>query len=216
MPTHLCPLCESDQNDLFLEEQHRLYFRCQMCLLVFVPSQYFLDLDEEKSRYDLHENDAEDKGYRKFLNRLCTPFNERLSAKSHGLDFGSGPGPTLSIMLEELGHSMQIYDKFYAPNEDVWSQKFDFVTATEVVEHLHQPKQELDRLWSVIKPGGYLGIMTKLVLSQESFKTWHYKNDETHVSFFSKETFEWLAAKWHIELTFLGDDVIIIEKSSVT
>ena len=31
-------------------------------------------------------------------------------------------------------------------------------TATEVVEHLRHPGKELDRLWSLLKPGGNLGI----------------------------------------------------------
>jgi len=55
-----------------------------------------------------------------------------------------------------------------------------------------------------------LGIMTKLALDREAFACWHYKNDRTHVSFFSRETFTWLAAEWNAELAFVGNDVILL------
>ena len=136
----------------------------------------------------------------------------RIAPHSKGLDFGSGPGPTLSVMFEEVGHAVALYDHFYARNPSIFERSYDFITATEVVEHLHQPRQELDRLWASLKPGGYLGIMTKLVLDQAAFATWHYKNDLTHVCFFSRTTFQWLAAQWQAELTFEGKDVVILKK----
>ena len=108
---------------------------------------------------------------------------------------------------------MAIYDWYYARNESVWEQQFDFITASEVVEHLHQPGTELDRLWACLKPGGTLGIMTKLVLAREAFTTWHYKNDTTHVSFFSRNTFEWLSDQWESKARFFEKDVVLLRKS---
>ncbi len=139
---------------------------------------------------------------------------ERLESGSRGLDFGSGPGPTLSVMFEEVGHSVEIYDHFYARDPCVLEKKYDFITATEVVEHLHNPRKELDRLWACLKPGGILGVMTKLVLDHEAFARWHYKNDPTHICFFSRSTFEWLAAQWLAELTFANKDVILFYKTN--
>ena len=128
--------------------------------------------------------------------------------------FGSGPGPTLSVMFEEIGHSMVIYDHFYARESSALEKQYDFITATEVVEHLHNPGIELDRLWSCLKPGGSLGIMTKLSPDREAFARWHYKTDATHVCFFSKTTFEWLSLKWQAELVFFGKDAIIFYKKN--
>ena len=51
--------------------------------------------------------------------------------------------------------------------------------------------------------------MTKLVIDAEAFSRWHYKNDLTHVSFFSKTTMQWLAETYHCELEFVGKDVMI-------
>ena len=84
--------------------------------------------------------------------------------------------------------------------------------STEVVEHFRNPREDLDRLWSCVRPGGLLGVMTKLVIDAPAFSNWHYKNDQTHVGFFSTETFQWLAAKWSAELELIGRDVMIFSK----
>jgi hypothetical protein len=181
-------------------------------MLVFVPPEQYVSPQEEKTEYDLHENSPDDPGYRRFLSRLFEPMQACILPGSHGLDFGSGPGPTLSLMFTEAGHTMAIYDPFYAPAPEVLQTQYDFITATEVVEHLHHPKRELDRLWSCLKPGGTLGIMTKLVLNQEAFERWHYKNDLTHVCFFSRTCFGWLSAEWQAELIFAAPDVILLGK----
>ncbi len=206
-----CPLCQSTDGIPFYHD-HRSYFRCPACSLVFVPPEQFLSLEEEKAQYDLHENSANDPGYRCFLNRLSTPLSEHIQSNSTGLDFGSGPGPTLSLMFEEAGHSMRIYDYFYAPDTKALTQSYDFITATEVLEHLHDPHYELNRLWSCLKPGGVLGIMTKRVIDQESFRHWHYKNDPTHICFFSIETFNWLARYWDATFSAPEKDVVIFTK----
>jgi len=179
---------------------------------VFVPSSQFITAEEEKSYYDLHQNHPDDQGYRRFLNRILLPMKDKLRPGDCGLDFGSGPGPTLSLMFEELGFSMKIYDHFYADDGYVLQQEYDFITSTETVEHLHHPKTELKRLWGMLKPGGYLGIMTKLVIDRNAFTTWHYKNDPTHVCFFSQQTFTWLADLWKANLELFDSDVILFEK----
>ena len=207
-----CPLCNENDVGLFWQD-HRDYLRCETCSLVFVPERFHLDREAEKAVYDQHENSPDDPRYREFLSRLFDPLVTRLTPDSSGLDFGAGPGPTLSVMLEEAGFSMSIYDPFYAPDNQVFDSTYDFITATEVVEHLHQPGQELGRLWSLLAPSGWLGIMTKRVRDQQAFSTWHYKNDPTHVCFFSVETFQWLARLWSATLVVAGDDVVLFQKS---
>ena len=137
-----------------------------------------------------------------------------LTPESLGLDFGSGPQPTLSVMFEEAGHSMTIFDFFYENVPSVLEKQYDFITATEVVEHLHNPREELEKLWACLKRGGRLGIMTKLVPDLDVFSCWHYKNDATHVCFFSQSTFKWLALQWDAEMTFADTDVVIFHKKT--
>lgn len=207
-----CQLCGATTKN-YHQGRNRSYFQCQNCSLVFVSPSEFVPPETEKEVYDLHQNSSIDAGYRKFLSRLVDPLKEKLPAGSVGLDFGSGPGPTISVMFAECGYPMEIYDKFYAPDDAVLEKKYDFITATEVVEHLRSPGQTLQRIWKLLHPGGFLGIMTKMVISCEAFAKWHYKEDETHVCFFSKETFVWLGQQWNTVPVFWGKDVIIFEKS---
>jgi 2-polyprenyl-3-methyl-5-hydroxy-6-metoxy-1,4-benzoquinol methylase len=207
-----CPLCISADTQFFSEDKLRVYLRCSHCQLVFVPKQFHLNAVDEQAQYDHHENNPNDSGYRKFLSRLADPLLERLTANSEGLDFGCGPGPCLSVMLEEQGHSVDLYDLYYADNKTVFEREYDFITATEVIEHLSRPMIELQRLWNLLKPGGYLGLMTKLVADAEKFANWHYKTDPTHISFFSAETFEYLGQQWGSRPVIIGADVIIFQK----
>ena len=88
------------------------------------------------------------------LARLSEPLLERVSSGTVGLDFGSGPGPTLAVMLEEAGLKVRLFDPFYAPDETVWTERYAFIAASEVLEHLRDPAGELDRLFGVLNPGG--------------------------------------------------------------
>jgi len=207
-----CPLCQSQHISEFYHDQNRNYVCCPICCLVFVPPNQLLSSKEEKGRYDLHQNSPHDPDYRQFLNRLFNPMNKHLKPKSCGLDFGSGPGPTLSVMFKESSHFVELYDPFYANDIRVFNKQYDFITLTEVAEHLHNPKKEFDRLWKSLKLGGQLGVMTKMILDRNSFINWHYKNDPTHICFYARSTFEWLAAQWGAMIKFFGNDVVIFYK----
>jgi len=209
--TIACPLCRSAAK-AYHQGRRRAYYQCQHCRLVFVLPDAFLSVAEEKAVYDLHQNGPDDAGYRRFLSRMSRPLHRRLSTGSRGLDFGSGPGPTLSVLFEELGYPMAIYDPFYAPDRSVLAEEYDFVTATEVVEHLRSPRATLNQMWRCVKPSGYLGLMTKLVIDRAAFANWHYKNDDTHICFFSRDTFTWLAGEWGTAPLFVGKDVTLFQK----
>jgi hypothetical protein len=209
-----CVLCNSIETKFLCKRDNYDYLHCSVCDLIFVKPDQRLDPNIEKSRYDHHQNDPYDLNYRKFLNQLIEPLEKRLTPGSFGLDFGSGPGPTLNIMFEEMGYKMNIYDPFYANDRSVFDLKYDFITATETVEHLFDPKKEFDLLWSCLKPGRYLGIMTKMVPSEEEFPDWYYRRDDTHVVFYRPATFQWMADQWDATVEIIGDQVAIFQKKN--
>jgi 2-polyprenyl-3-methyl-5-hydroxy-6-metoxy-1,4-benzoquinol methylase len=214
--TH-CPVCASDAIAPYHEDGRRPYLQCGNCGLVFVPPGWYLTPQDELAQYNYHQNDVGDVHYRQFLSRLAIPLIARLAPGAHGLDFGCGPGPALAHMLREAGFGVALYDKFFYPDDSVLrSRRYAFICATEVVEHLHQPGLELERLWSLLQPGGWLGIMTKLVSDQAAFARWHYKNDPTHVCFFSAQTWRWWAQAHAASLELVGADVILLRREEST
>lgn len=210
---HHCPLCSNPTTHFFYHDAVRAYRRCPACALIFVARADLLPPSEEKARYDLHENDPHDPGYRKFLGQLTDPLLARLGpTPQNGLDFGSGPGPTLSVILQEHGHTMDLYDPYFTPQRQVLETKYDFVTCTEAIEHFYKPKVEWQILVDLVKPSGWLGIMTKMIDEVNQFPHMHYIKDRTHVSFFSRETFRFLARKEDLAVEFIGDNVVLLQK----
>lgn len=207
-----CPLCDEPEHTLYCEHETGEYRVCKECSLVFVLKDAYLDEEQEKGRYDLHTNSPDDSNYRKFLSKVLDPVCERVKKGSSGLDFGSGPGPTLSKMFEEEGYEMRIYDHFYARDEGVLKHKYDFITSTEVVEHLYDPAGVLNKLMDLLKPKGLLALLTQPYPPQEEFAKWYYKNDPTHVCFYSLTTMRWLADKYDARLETVGKDIFMFIK----
>lgn len=211
-----CPLCGCAGGSRYHEDAVRVYCRCGSCGLVFVPRRYWLGAAEERAEYDLHENDADDPGYRRFLSRLADPLLERLPPGQRGLDFGCGPAPALAGMLAAAGHHVELYDPFYADHPAVLEAQYDFICATEVAEHLHDPQREFVRLFACLKPGGWLGLMTKLARGDlKAFSNWHYIRDLTHVCFYSRDTFAYLARQFGARCIVIGQDVVLMQKAGL-
>lgn len=208
-----CPLCHQTAGVPFHQEERRKFWLCPRCDLVFVGSEHLPTPKQERALYDKHQNSPTDAGYRRFLDRLALPLQQRLTNKQNsGLDFGSGPGPTLSVMLSERGYTMRIFDPLYASDRSVLNARYDFVCCTEAMEHFHHPAQEWESLCSLLRPGAWLGIMTRRRPESEYFANWHYKNDPTHVSFYSADTFRYIAQQKHLSLELIGSDVALLQK----
>ncbi len=210
---HTCSLCGSNHTVLHCTVKQRAYYSCTNCRLVFVPELYHLKPAQEKAIYDLHQNNPDDQGYRQFLNRLMTPLIAQLqqfhaTKALTGLDFGSGPGPTLATMLQEQGYATSIYDPFYAPDTQILENTFDFITSTEVWEHLASPGTVIKKLFSMLNPGGIIGVMTKRI-PDTAFEHWHYIKDPTHITFFHDESFAYIASHYQCTLKLISQDVAL-------
>ena len=207
-----CPLCETTAN-AFTKDRTREYLRCPECDLIFVPPELHLSLEDEKSRYDFHQNDPADSGYRNFLSRLFNPLKNKLAPGTNGLDFGCGPGPTLSLMFEEAGYECAVYDLHYANNPAVFEKQYDFLTCSETMEHMYRPGEAFERFLKLVKPGGWIGIMTQLHdEAPVEFERWHYTDDDTHVCFFSKQSFQWLEKRYDLRLEFHPNSVVLFQR----
>ena len=171
----------------------RLLRLCSACRLVFAVSADLPAPEAEKSRYASHRNGPDDAGYVAFLRQAVAPALPFLKPEMRGLDYGCGHTPTLHLLLKEAGLRCENYDVFFFPE---WPQEpFDFLFATEVVEHFHRPADEWPRMLSLLKPGGILTVMTAPWEDLGAFRTWGYASDETHVAFYHRQSLEWIFAK---------------------
>jgi hypothetical protein len=199
-----CPLCGSGRSDLeVVATAHgRRYRACPACGLVSVRPSDRPDPAEEAAHYATHRNDPTDPGYRTFLDRVARPLIERLPPGARGLDYGCGPGPALVAMLCERGFPTVGWDPLHAAVPALLAQRYDFVTCTEVAEHFFDPAAEFARIDGLIRPGGWLAVMTEPWTPGTDWGSWRYARDPTHVCFYSERTFRWLANRfgWTLEL----------------
>jgi SAM-dependent methyltransferase len=203
-----CPVCRSGEPRPvpLLSVDGRDYWRCRTCAARFLDPRQRPLPDAEYAHYLTHQNHPDDPGYRQFLSKLADPLMSRLaegaSEPSRGLDYGCGPGPALAARLREAGHEMALYDPFFHPDPSPLDRVYDFVTSTETAEHFHRPAAELDRLMRLVRPGGWLAIMTSFQTDDARFQNWHYRKDPTHVVFYREATMRHLAASrgWSCEI----------------
>lgn len=207
-----CCVCEASTGIPFQQIDGRHYWRCQHCQATWLDSQHHLCAQAELAEYQLHENNLHDSGYRDFLTRISEPLQNRLQPGAEGLDFGCGPGPLLAQMLEEAGFRMHKYDPYFHPERATLAREYDFVTCTEVAEHFYAPAQEFALLRSLVRPGGWLALMTCFQTDDRRFANWSYRRDPTHVVFYKAETFMTLAQMWGWQCEIPRKDVVLLQK----
>jgi SAM-dependent methyltransferase len=208
-----CLLCSSSAP-LLSNANNKVYYKCGNCRLIFLDEKFFLSKDEERLRYQSHNNDPEDERYIRQLSKLNDKMIPLLKPGDTGLDYGCGKGKPISFILNKSGYEVSDYDPFFYDDKELLMEKQDFITCTETAEHFHKPGEDFALLNSILKPGGILGIMTNFYPDDINFDEWWYHRDPTHVSFYSKKTFEWLTEKFNWSILNIDemDNVIIVQK----
>jgi hypothetical protein len=171
--------------------------------------------DEERSIYLLHRNDADDPGYRKYLEPIAESLLGRLRPGSRGLDYGCGPDSALAAMLREAGHDVALYDPLFHPDSDALAGKYDFITCSEVIEHFHRPYREFAKLDAMLGPGGILAIMTRFLTDSMDFQRWHYRRDPTHVVFYREQTLRQVAHRFGWVCAIPCANVALLSKPAI-
>ena len=207
-----CPVCLNPSTNSYIHVDGVAYLICPSCLAVFTDPKNLLPKEEEHARYLLHDNNPDDPGYRRFLEKLALPVDARLSKPSQGLDYGCGPTPLLARIMEERGHTMTVYDPYFFPDPAPLAGQYDFITCSEAAEHFHRPAEEFERLAGLLRPGGLLGIMTSLLDESIDFSTWYYRKDPTHVVFYHQKSFLALAKRLDLSCTFPEKNIILMQK----
>jgi 2-polyprenyl-3-methyl-5-hydroxy-6-metoxy-1,4-benzoquinol methylase len=181
----ICKLCEENQASKFCENSAREFYRCANCELIFVPEIYHLNRIEEKARYDLHDNSADNSGYVNYLEKIAILVSARILKDQSILDFGSGREAVLNTLLKKNGYDCTAYDPLYDHNTIPKNRIFDVIIACEVVEHLRDLRSELLMMRKLVSEKSKIIIRTQTYPSPEKFLKWWYIQDLTHINFFS-------------------------------
>jgi hypothetical protein len=195
-----CPLCASSANDAveLRSADGRKFYKCAVCWLIYCDPEYHPGLMVEKERYLTHINTMDNEGYVQFLNRALLPALKFLPDGSTGLDYGCGPGPVLAELIRQMGFQCDFYDPIFFP--DLPEKTYDFVFSTEVVEHFHHPKKSFLELVGLVKPGGFLTLLTECWTDLNRFRNWYYVRDDTHVSLYHEKTMQYVAVRFCLEI----------------
>jgi hypothetical protein len=206
-----CRLCQSLNITVF--DSHLV---CEACGLIAKKDHLFPTKDNELSRYELHQNE-ESQGYRDFLSKIIPPLKNQLNLNHKAfLDYGCGPNPLLSKLLESEititnDRSFDYYDPHFFPNL-ILKENYDVITCTEVVEHFHFPILEFEKMINFISKGGLLVVMTQFFNNNIDFDKWWYKNDATHVVFYQSKCFDFIREKYNLEIIYNDLSSIVIFK----
>ncbi len=207
----LCSLCGS-QTTIFSEIHHQKYFNCSECSGISLHPEHFLSADAEKERYQLHNNDISDLGYQKFVSPITLQVLEEHNPDQKGLDFGSGSGPVITSLLREKAYNITTYDPFFDANKNALENRYDYIVCCEVMEHFCKPYKEFKLLHSLLHPQGVLYCKTVLYNHSIDFESWWYKNDPTHVFFYTADTLNWIKEKFGFKSVEITTDLIIFRK----
>jgi len=80
---YICPLCSSYGEDFYNEG----FQKCPECKSIFRCPKYFLNSEDEKSRYKEHNNDVHDIKYQNFVSPIVEAIQKNHANTEIGLDF---------------------------------------------------------------------------------------------------------------------------------
>ena len=204
-----CPLCSSDTNSVF-NIKNRDYFLCPNCDLLFMNPQDRLNKQKELERYLKHQNDYGDEKYKAFLLQIAKPCFEYINEKSLCLDYGSGKEKNMEQLFNDYGFGIESYDPYFYPIQ--LKTKYDLIVCNETCEHFYHPAVDIKNIKTILAPQGVFAVGTNLRDESIRLSSWHYLSDQTHVSIYSKKTFEYIAAKYGFEiLKILNGRVLVLK-----
>lgn len=204
-----CTLCYGALED----RADEYFYICKNCGAFIKDTKYHLAAEQEKERYEQHQNDVHDVRYQQFTSPITEAIFARQSPEQLGLDYGCGSGPVISYQLNKKDYQIVLYDPYFQPNLDYLQNRYDYILSCEVFEHFYQPDIEIKKLINLLKSKGRLYIMTHLFDGQSDFKNWYYRNDPTHVFIYTKKTFHFIAENYQLVIEKLTDRLIILSKS---
>lgn len=214
-----CPLCHASSRP-FASGEGRAYRLCGVCRLIFVPRAHFLATGDEVRRYLEHNNSLDNPGYVAMFDKKLDLLPTACPGVKTVLDYGCGYEPVLKALLKRRGYLADVYDENFFSDPPP-RPSYDLVISTETFEHFKSPAREMENILALIRPGGFLAVMTRFYPTsgdapdRADFERWYYKRDPTHIVFYSEKTFSWMADHFGLGIVYNNrEDFIVLAKPS--
>jgi hypothetical protein len=219
-----CHICGSKAEYLgtarILSKYQVKYFQCQQCGFVQTEEPYWID--EAYSSAITHTDIGYTARCKNTSTITCSLASLCFNPNGRFLDFGGGYGLFVRMMRDK-GFDFHWHDKFcsnlFATGfevDEVRGERWECITAFEVVEHMPNPLPEISRLLTFTDN---LFFSTYLApIPAPPFETWPYYgcHHGQHVSIFSRRTLEWLAAELDVHLLTDGSGLHLLTRRSIS
>ncbi len=218
-----CKICKSSASFFYkgqiLNKYTVEYFKCTACGFIQTEKTYWL-----KEAYDsviaqldigLIERNMQFAG---LVEKLILTFFPKTS---HYLDYGGGYGMFVRMMRDKgfsFYRSEPLCENIFAMYFDLQDSpvnKFDILTAFEVLEHLDEPLQEIKKMFDL---GGTLFCSTTLApANPEEFGAWWYRAPHSgqHIAFYTKDSLAFIAKTFDKKLYTNSNNFHVVTDSSI-
>jgi len=183
-----CPICGTKQIKTIAGDFELLY--CQNCGLYSKDEKTFLNPIDEFKRYDQHSSIG-DEHYKSFMNEFVLTAVFPFVNQGIAIDYGAGKTGVIKSILEASGFKCESYDPYFDKDKSTLNQTYDLLVSTEVVEHFQAIMLEWKKMVDLVKPNGFIAIMTQF--AKEDLGNWWYLRDQTHYHFYQQRTFDYIA-----------------------
>lgn len=207
-----CKICIGKSAKLFttlvLEKHNITYYKCVECNFIQTEEPFWLDEAYSSAITSL------DLGLinrnLQFIPIVTTIIKTFFNKEEKFIDYGGGYGMFVRLMRDEGFdyYRQDIYcENLFSRNFDVTDlsqkNKFELLTAFEVVEHLVNPLMEIKLMLSY---SDNLFFTTSLYPESEDLLNWWYLAPQTgqHISLYSKKSLQFLAGLLGVNYTNIG------------
>lgn len=201
---------------------------CQHCLVAFVYPRLSLQevLDnyypQEYVQYHPRKGKITQLLYRSYIQNIAKKVQSLIGNKGKILEVGCGCGESIAILselgewdiigLEPIDHAIESGKKLgvdirkgtLKSFSKETNEKFDVIIMLHVIEHIPDPQRDLEYVFKLLKPGGYLIGETENILSWD-FKIfgryWGMLHLPRHLYFFSARSLTDVMKKARFEST---------------
>ncbi len=218
-----CPLCSSSElKNLGDFKGHKKltieFYLCKICQLLFKDPSLRLALEQEKHRYETHNNDLTNSNYMGYMEKswklILGQLDLSKSSEIQILDYGCGPTQAFEYFGKKSEVQIDSYDPLFFPKLDEF-KPYDGIVMHESFEHFYQPGQELATACRSLKPDSQLWIHTQIYTDDTDLNTWSYTRDPTHVVFLTDFCLEWIRKNFKFSkvVTLKSDFFALIKKA---